>query len=281
MKRMTVCLVTVLLLFVLLVSASSAETVYQLNYFELSLPDGWKYNKKEDWYELKTATTSQNVTLIEYKDSFSGTPTVPEIVAEMKTTLRLEDDYSDWEEITVDGRQTALFTLHPAGNQEFYVASLRSPMGRTCYAFFRGNGPGAGKAEMLAILDGLHYRKMGEISYFRHGTAEVKYNGYEIQTVGNQNYLLVRFTWRNIGTEADLFAVNVDVTAYQDGIELQDATLIAKNSEVGTKIMPGKEISVGKVFVLRKLTGTITLVVDKLMDYSNEWPDREYEFQLK
>ena len=94
-------------------------------------------------------------------------------------------------------------------------------------------------------------------------------------------YLLVDFTWRNAGSKADMFVINVDVKAYQDGIELHDGYLFDITTESGTSIMPGKELTVTEVFQLRGKTGKITLVLDKLIDVKNEWPSRQYEFQLK
>ena len=280
MKRISIGLIGALLL-LLFVSAAGAETLYQLNYFELSLPEGWKYNKELDCYELNTGNSLQRITLLEYKNPFSGRPTLEEIVVNLKETMQLDDDYPEWEEIRIGDQQTAAVTLHSEGVRDIYIALFYSPFDRICYAIYSPSFPESGMAEMLAVLEGLHYRKYGEISYFRYGNAEVQYSSHKVQTVGKNNYLLVNFRWRNMGDEADMFVINVDVTAYQDGIELHPGYIFGINTEEGTKIMPGKEILVTKVFTLRKQTGTITLVVDKLLDVKNEWPNRKYEFQLK
>lgn len=279
MKRIAAFLITVLLL-VIISAMAGAETVYQKNYFELTLPDTWKYNASKDSYDYSVQNSTRRFRLFEVSESFDGTPDIEDIVAAMKKALQLEEDYSDWEIITVDGKETALFTIHAEGVLDYYVTSIRF-LGHVCYAFYYASDPVYYKTEMLALLKGLHHRTIDDMCYFRYGDAEAKYMGYTTKTVGSTKYLLVRFSWRNVGTSAEVFAVNVDVTAYQDGIELQDGFLLGINSEVGTSIMPGKEITVTRVFQLRGSTGQITLIVDKILDFKNEWTDRTYEFQLK
>ena len=268
------------MLMVIFGAVAEAETVYQKNYFELTLPEAWKYNASNNTYNCTTQNSMQGFNLIELEESFDGAPSIEDIAAAMKKALQLEEDYSDWEIITVDGQETALFTIHTEGVLDYYVTSIRF-LGHVCYAFYYASDPVYYKTEMLALLKGLHHRTIDDMCYFRYGDAEAKYMGYTTKTVGSTKYLLVRFSWRNVGTSAEVFAVNVDVTAYQDGIELQDGFLLGINSEVGTSIMPGKEITVTRVFQLRGSTGQITLIVDKLLDFKNEWPDRTYEFQLK
>jgi hypothetical protein len=91
----------------------------------------------------------------------------------------------------------------------------------------------------------------------------------------------VDFTWRNVGDSPDMFVVNVSVTAYQNGIQLNEGYLITENTEVGTSIMPGKSLTVTEIFQMRESTGEITLIVDKLMDFTHEWQDRQYSFTVE
>ena len=254
--------------------------MYQKNYFELTLPDTWKYNASKNSFDCSAQNSLRRFCLFETSESFDGTPDIQDIVIAMKKFLGLEEEYSEWEIITVDEQETALFTLHATGLLDYYATSIRF-LDHSCYAVYYATDPEYYKAEMLDLLQGFHHRNTDNLFFFRYGNAEAKYTGYKTKSVGKQEYLLVDFVWRNVGTSADMFVVNVDVTAFQDGIELQDGFLLGVNSEVGTKIMPGKEITVTEVYQLRSQTGQITLVVDKLLDVMNEWPDRTYEFQLK
>lgn len=280
MKQTLSILSLVVMLLLACASCAGAEVAYQKNYFELTLPDGWKYNSSANAYDCTDQNSTRRFKLLEYSDSLPSNPSVEEIVAATKDALELEADYSEWETITVDGHETALFTLHRDGTLDYFVTPVHY-LGHVCYVCYYTTDAESYKSEMLNLLQCFHHRTIDDVCFFRFGDAEVKVGNHRTVTVGGKRYLLVELTWRNVGEKAQMYVVNVDVTAYQDGIELQDGFLLGVNTEVGTSIMPGKELTCTEVFQLRSKTGEITLIVDKLLDFKDEWPSREYNFTLK
>lgn len=277
MKRMT-SVVIIAMILALVNSIAGAEVLYQRNYFELVLPDDWYYNESHDRYDCKM--NNARVFLSVTKEQTMGSSDIDAVVAEMRANIGTDSEHSTWEQIVVDGQDTILFTFTMAAGNTCYATAIRND-DSACYVLYSSDNAAEEKTAFLNMLECFYVRPAKDACYFRYANADVKFLGYRTKTVGGKMYLLVDFTWRNAGSKADMFVINVDVKAYQDGIELHDGYLFDITTESGTSIMPGKELTVTEVFQLRGKTGKITLVLDKLIDVKNEWPSRQYEFQLK
>lgn len=277
MKRIMTLIVFALIL-AMINSIAGAEVLYQKNFFEMALPDGWYYNESRDRYDCKR--NNARVFLSVTKEETAGSSDTDAIVAEMLANIGTDSAHSSWEKIVVDGQDTILITFVMDEGNTCYATAIRNS-DSACYAIYSSNNPDDGKMEFLDLIQRFYVRPEKDASYFRYGNADVKLKNYRTRTVNGKMYLLVDFTWRNIGTKEDIFVINVDVKAYQDGIELHDGYLFDIYTETGTSIMPGKELTVTEIFQLRSKTGKITLILDKLLDVTHEWPSRRYEYTLK
>lgn len=280
MKRIIFLIVFILILMIASSTVSFADTLVQTNYFEMVLPDTWQYIEAKESYGLPEKSGGQRVRLFESTEEPIDSSDYNAVLDRVLTMFQLGSDYSDWEEIIVDDQKTPLITIRHEGMYDYYVASIRSGK-RVCYAAFYGYNRDYEKNMFKDLLQHFYVRNEKDACYFRYGTADVKLKNYKTKTVNGKTYLLVDMTWRNTGDKASMFIVNVDVKAYQDGIELHDGYLFDIDTETGTSIMPGKELTVTEVFQLRSKTGKITLVLDKLLDATHEWPSRQYEYILK
>lgn len=280
MKRITAILMFMVLLMLAAASTALADTLYQTNYFEMSLPDGWKYIESKKSYGLPESSGGQRIRIFDSTEDPIDVSDFDAVLNHMLTVFNLGTDYKDWEEITIDGQRTPFITIRREGLYDYYVTSIRSGS-HVCYAAFYGYNRDYEKDLFKEMAQRLHVRDASDALYFRYGNADVKLRNYRTKTVNGKMYLLIDFTWKNAGNQPDMFIINVDVKAYQDGIELHKGYLFDVNTETGTSIMPGKELTVTEIFQLRSKSGKITLILDKLIDATNEWPSQQYEFTLK
>ena len=284
MKRIILALATFLLM-VVLFSFAEADVFFQTGRFEFVMPDTWFYNEAGTTY-AKCNHSENNVLLESFqvyddKKSYKLPEKSSEEIADIIIKLfGIQEEYSPTvEEMEISGekhivvrfktdRMTGCATILNTGSyyaDVLYMAAL----GYEDIDLF--------KKTAASIKE----RPKEDAGYFRFGNAEVMYKGYRTKKVGKQTYLLLDFDWRNIGTAPDMFVINVDVTAYQDGIELSQGFLFGENTETGTNIMPGKNIKCTMVYTLRNPKGDITLFVDKLMDMTNEYVGRKIQFTIK
>lgn len=88
--------------------------------------------------------------------------------------------------------------------------------------------------------------------------------------------LIVFFVWTNGSDETTMFDVKYSVSAFQDGISLDHATLDWEheyeevNSNLMTEIRPGATIEVAHVFKLRSETPVIEVEVDEWISFDNK-----------
>ena len=88
--------------------------------------------------------------------------------------------------------------------------------------------------------------------------------------------LIVFFIWTNGGEETTMFDVEYSVSAFQDGISLDHATLDWEheyeevNSNLMTEIRPGATIEVAHVFKLRSETPIVEIEVDEWISFDND-----------
>lgn len=88
--------------------------------------------------------------------------------------------------------------------------------------------------------------------------------------------LIVFFIWTNGGEETAMFDVEYSVSAFQDGISLDHATLDWEheyeevNSNLMTEIRPGATIEVAHVFKLRSETPIVEIEVDEWISFDND-----------
>ena len=281
-KRVAWFLVLILLIHALTVSASSAETICQTNLFEFSVPSSWSITEAKNFHveceHRENGILVEKVGLIDSKRS--RWPSDPAELASMVKDLFGLKAIGGWEEIEIDGQSTVLVSILKEEKCTGYATVIKTGLYNGLF-FYIFSEPYGGKEAAEKLLEGFKVRSKDDSHFFRFGDAEVKLKGFRTKTVGKNKYLLVDFTWRNVGNTTDMFVVNVSVTAYQNGIQLKDGFLPTEDTEVGTSIMPGKSLTVTEVFQMRESTGEITLIVDKLMDYSHECQERQYSFKVE
>lgn len=281
-KRFWAVLSLALMILVLSVAAASADTLLQTNLFEVAVSSSWTVKKAQDQSvqseRRENETLAETVGLFEIQDSHW--PTDPSELAQTLIGHLGLKSVGELEEIEIDGRKTVLVPILKDEVCVGYATMIKTGSYHGVF-YYMFNEPYGSKQAALNLMETLKVRPKSDFCYFRFGDAEVKYKGFRTKTVGRTKYLLVDFIWRNVGNSPDMFVVNVDVTAYQDGIQLYDGYLLTENTEVGTSIMPGKSLTVTEVFQMRENTGEITLIVDKLMDFTHEWQERQYSFKVE
>lgn len=280
MKKAVLTATFSLLFVAVLCSCAYADQLYQTSRFEFHLPDDWQYNVPSDTYSSCYRYDKSGALLeafLVYESAKKWPETSLGLAESLYNYFGLEK-LERWEEIEINGQKTVLVDCSKNDRHYGYLTAYKvgSYRANIFYMFAEGYED---KNEFINAVGTIKQRAQEEIDYFRFGNAMVKYKGHRVWKVRNNYYLLLDFTWKNVGNNADTFVVNVDVTTYQDGIELQTGYFFGKDE--GTKIMPGKELPVTVAFNLRSQTGEIKVIVDKLMDYTNEWPYRQYSFDLE
>ena len=283
MKRILIILAMALLT-VCLFSVANADVLFQTNRLEFTLPDSWYYEDACFSYvmcrHVENDILAEAFEVIDYRKTREFAEKSSEEIAELLIdAFNLKKYNPTMEEMEISGEKAVVvhFQTDKASgystimNKGAYCAEViyMAALGYEDVDFFK------------EAVGSIKARPREDAAYFRFGDAEVMYRGYRTKKVGKQTYLLLDFKWRNVGTLPDRFVINVDVKAFQDGIELKEGYLFAEDDETGTSIMPGKSLSCTKVFTLRKPTGEITFYVDKLMDISNEYVDRKEVFTIK
>ena len=277
MKRIFIVMILSALLIGVMFSAASADALFKTYQFEFTLPDSWYYDEAALTY-ARCKSNSGNV--FQFYEAYIDLPeTVDEIADFTAAYFGAKNYVTDFEEIEIAGQKTALVGLR-AENKIGYMAMIKkndSAIG----AFYVTSSEKADKDFIINVLSSVRERAKKDVGFFNFGDAEVNFTKYNIKTVGKNKYLILEFDWRNVGDTATMFAVNVDVKVYQDGIELHKGFLLTEQTEVGTSIMPGKKLTVKEVCELRGSSGELDIIVDKLMDFTNEIVDRNYSFTLK
>lgn len=277
MKRFFIVMILSALLIGVMFSTAAADALFKTCQFEFILPDSWYYEEAALTY-ARCKSSSGNV--FQFYESNIEIPEKIEDIADFTADYFGAKDYvTDFEEAEIAGQKTALVGLQ-AANKTGYMTMIRKS-GRTIGAFFVSSSGKADKEFIVSTLSSVQERPKKDVGFFNYGNAEANLKEYSIKTVGKKKYLILELIWRNVGDAATMFAVNVGVKVYQDGIELHEGFLLTEQTEVGTSIMPGKEITVKEIFELRSSSGKLDIIVDKLMDFTDEIVDRNYSFTLK
>lgn len=270
-----------LILFVILIglmpSVASADLRFTTNRFDFVMPDSWGYNGAGVYYALCSSSSGESFYF--YEASIEFPETLEDIADRAVAFYGLKDFFTGFEEIEISGQKTALasvrsdvkagyVTLLPSGNISIAALYLTPVMP-------------ASKDLLVNALSSIQTREEKNMGFFRYGDVEVKFKNFTTKTSGGKKYLVLNFDWRNVGTSPTMFVVNVGVTAFQDGIELHEGFLFGEQTEVGTQIMPGKELPVKVIFELRSSTGEVEFTVDKLLDVTNAAVDRNYTINVK
>lgn len=277
MKRIGFLLVFSIVFIWMMVSIATADVLFTTNRFEFSLPDSWHY-EKSSLLSVHCRSTSGYAFLF-YESDLTFPDTIDEIADFTINTLGIKDYATDFEEVEIAGQKTALVELRE--ETRYGLCAMIKKGNKTIIAFFSSLPDADYKGFFIRALNSVNVRPDKDVGFFNYGNAEAKLVKYSTKTVGKKKYLILDFTWRNVGDIATMFAVNVGVTVYQDGIQLNEGYLFTEDTEVGTSIMPGKELAVKEIFELRSSSGTLDIVVDKLMDFTNEIIDRNYTFILE
>ena len=133
---------------------------------------------------------------------------------------------------------------------------------------------------LVSMLETVAVRPEEDLGFFRFGNADVSFDQFTTKVLGGKERLVLSFTWKNRGDSISTFDDNIIVLVFQNGIELNESILIG-NTDSGTRVMPGKQLDILKVFDLREETGDICLIVDKKDDQDNAWSERTHDFSIK
>lgn len=277
MKRIFILMIFSVLLIGVMLSTAVADNVFKTYQFEFTLPDSWYYEEAALTY-ARCKSNSENVFQF-YEENIDLPETVEDIAECTVNCFGAKNYVTGFEEIEIAGQKTALVGLQ-AGDKNGYMVMIKK-CNRVIGAFFVTSSGKADKDFIVSVLSSVQERKKKDFGFFNYGNVEANFRNYDIKTVGEKKYLILEFDWRNVGDTATMFAVNMGVTVYQDGIELHKGFLLTEQTEVGTSIMPGKELTVKEIFELRRSSGKLDIIVDKLMDFTNEIVDRNYSFTLK
>lgn len=280
MKRAVLILIVLSLTLIL---GSAAAGYAQTGRFQFTLPDTWVYDKATSYHaecvRNVNGTLAAGFNLYDTENK-TPWPESQEAIAEaLKAEFKLDKD-APWEPIEISGQKTVKVSLQLGDNATGFLTAVNAGLWHASILCSSRKGYEIDH-EFENILATVTPRDSADVGFFRFGYAEVRYKGARIKKVGSNKYLKLDFTWRNAGTETTFFAVEVDVTAFQNGVQLQEGFLFDEKSEVGTKLMPGKSIDVTKVYELREAGGKIEFTVDKLLDFNHQYVDRKYSFTLK
>lgn len=277
MKRILIVTLFSLLLIGLMITAASADVLFITNKFEFTLPDSWYYDESALTYARCKSSSGDTFQLLE--SDLDIPDTTEELVDCIANHFGAKEYVTGYEEVEIAGDKVMLVEMK-ANNKSGYMTMFKKS-GRTISAFVISPSGLDIKSFIISALDSVQARQKKDIGFFNYGDAEVNLTHFSTKTVGKSKYLILDLTWRNVGDTASMFAVNVGVTVYQDGIQLHEGFLPTEQTETGTSIMPGKELAVKEIYELRSGSGKIDIIVDKLLDFTNEIVDRHYSFNLK
>lgn len=275
MKRFFALILSVVLIG--MSSVASADLLFSTNRFDFVMPDSWGYEKAWSYYALCRSSSGDAFNFYEASTEFPET--LEGIVDSTANFFGLKDYVTGYEEIEISGQKTALISV--ASDVKSGLITMFSKDDTRIVALYVAAAGTPDKDLFVNVLSSVKTRDAKNKEYFRYGDVEVKFNNFTTKTSGGKKYLILNFDWRNVGTAPTMFVVNVEVTAFQDGIELHEGYLFGENTEVGTQIMPGKELPVKVIFELRSSTGKVEFTVDKLMDFNNEAVARHYTLNVK
>lgn len=276
MKRFFALILTVVLV-CLLITSASADLRFTTNNFDFVLPNNWFYYNALS-YSAKCKSDSREVFNF-YETDITFPETLEEIKDRVVQYFDAQDYVTGYEEVEISGQKTALVEMI-ANQMPGYMTMIRVGE-KTVAAFYLTAAETANREIFINALSSVTAREEKNRGFFRYGDVEVKFKNFTTKTSGGKKYLILNFDWRNVGTSPTMFVVNVGVTAFQDGIELHEGYLFGEQTEVGTQIMPGKELPVKVIFELRSSTGEVEFTVDKLLDVTNAAVDRNYTINVK
>lgn len=276
MKRFFALILTVVLV-CLLITSASADLRFTTNSFDFVLPNNWYYLNASLYYAECRSDSSEAFNL--YESNITIPETLEEIKEQVVQYFGAQDYVTGYEEVEISGQKTALVEF--IANKKPGYMTLIHVGEKTVGAFYLTAAETADSKIFINALSSVTAREEKNKGFFRYGDVEVKFKNFTTKTSGGKKYLILNFIWRNVGTAPTMFVVNVGVTAFQDGIELHEGYLFGEQTEVGTQIMPGKELPVKVIFELRSKTGEVTFTVDKLIDALNQAVDREYTINVK
>lgn len=100
------------------------------------------------------------------------------------------------------------------------------------------------------------------------GDAYVEIGKYKVVKYGDDKILIVEILYTNNANEAEEFAYNIDVEAYQDGVELDSSWMKCswydKNDsyiDTDSKIQPNKTVTVRKCFYLNNTSDNVEITL--------------------
>ena len=278
-KRIVLILVAIWLA-LLSGTASAKEFNAVTGDFQFTLQDTWKYNITTSTRSncVRTSSDGKNVAVFAVYDLKESVPKGDtEKMAELIKTKFGLTDINEWEKFQSADQTMALFKEKNDKHTIYYTAyNAGSRIAAIIYAVMDGYEI---EGEFENAVNSITLRDSENQGYFRYGDAEVKLLSVTTKKVRKTKYLLLKFNWRNVGSDATMFAVNVGVTVFQDGVELKNAPVY--DSEIATQLKPGKSIDVVESYELRSDTGELEIVVDKLIDVTHQYADRTYTYTLK
>lgn len=274
MKRLFALILTVVLIG--MSSVASADLLFSTKRFDFVMPDSWGYEEAGSYYACCQSSSGDSFNFYEASTEFPET--LEGIVDSTANFFGLKDYVTGYEEIEISGQKTALIGV-ASDVKSGFITMFPKDDTRIVALYVAAGTPD--KDLFVNVLSSVKTRDAKNKGFFRYDDVEVRFKNFTTKTSGGKKYLILNFDWRNVGTSPTMFVVNVEVTAFQDGIELHEGFLFGEQTEVGTQIMPGKELPVKVIFELRSSTGEVEFTVDKLMDFTNEAVARHYTLDIK
>ena len=280
MKRIAMLLIFTLMLLLMVCSTSFADTVCQIDRYQVTLPGAWKMSNAEQ-YSIDAKYVLDGVQLAKFKIALISTNGWPQDQEELAAALADAggfDSVGEWKEIQIAGESTVCFPVLKDGYTVGYFSAVRS--GETsAYGLFFDISETYGDLDIFySIVKTVEKRSWEENGKYRFGDALVKFNWRNWLSVNSGKSIYLTFDWANVGDEPTSFDRNVEVIVYQDGIELSGST--RNDVDATIRIMPGKELSTGKYFILRSKTGQIDVYVSSRSDSDVQSPTRHYTFTI-
>lgn len=276
MKRVVLILIVLSLTLIL---GSAAAGTFQTRMFELDLPETWTCNEAANTYvncmRVQGGKTVAFFTMYDRKNS-QYIDSTEKMAEQLRADFGIDGETEDFQV----AEQKSVLITKKFNDRTAYCTGYDVLTSHASLMYVVLDGYEV-EGEFESMTASLRMRSWDDYGYFRFGDAEVALKAARTKKVRNRDYLMLDFTWRNAGQDITFFAVQVDVTVFQDGVQLQEGFLLDEKSEIGTQLMPGKSIDVTKVYELRSDKGEIELFVDKLMDFQNQYVDRKYSFKLK
>lgn len=133
------------------------------------------------------------------------------------------------------------------------------------------------KNQFIELLKSISFR-FEKVSQRAFENDIIHLTGYEVDPA--KKTLTVEFWWHNGQREANAFITAFSIEAYQNKIQLNPGSTYGIEDNQWTKIQYGGDIVCYEVFQLRDATTPVTLVVDKIFDFTNKYKDSEYKLEL-